>query len=77
MIKNKGLKCLVNSCDKPAFCKGYCTKHYQQIKFLGEIKEKAFLGIQGLCKNLNCGRLVFAKGFCQHCYQEQRRNHVE
>jgi hypothetical protein len=73
MIKNKGKKCSVNSCDKPAFCKGYCTKHYQQMTFSGKIKEKIFLGIPGLCKNLNCGQPVFAKGLCQRCYSQQRK----
>jgi hypothetical protein len=71
MIKNKGKSC--SGCSEPAFCKGYCTKHYQQIKFHGKIKEKeTHLTVSGFCKNLGCGKLVFAKGFCQNCYTKQR-----
>jgi len=72
MIKNKGKKCLVSNCNKEAFCKGYCSKHYQQIKFHGEIKEKTYLTVFSFCKNLSCGQPVFAKGLCQNCYLKQR-----
>jgi hypothetical protein len=73
MNKNKGKKCSVHECDKLAFCKGYCSKHYQQIKFHGKITEKeAALSISQFCKNLGCGQPVFVKGLCQNCYAKQR-----
>lgn len=30
-------KCLVDNCNNPIFCKGYCTKHYAQIQHHGKI----------------------------------------
>jgi hypothetical protein len=78
MIKNKGQKCLVSTCEKDAFCKGYCTKHYQQMKFKGKIQEKNInLAVEGYCKNLGCGNLVFAKGLCQNCYVHARKSEVQ
>jgi hypothetical protein len=74
MIKNKGNKCSVEKCDKQAYCLGYCTKHYQQMKLNGKIKEEQiFVAIQGFCKNLGCGGKVFAKGICQKCYRKERK----
>lgn len=74
MIKNKGKKCLVVGCQSNAFCKGYCSKHYQQIKFHGKIKEKEELYIDKFCKNLGCSKPVFAKGLCQNCYTKSRQH---
>jgi len=73
MTRNKDKICQVTNCNKPAFCKGYCSKHYQQIKFKGQIQQKSFLEIPGLCRNLGCGKPVFAKGLCQMCYVRQRK----
>lgn len=75
MIRNKGRKCLVFGCHKDAFCKGYCSKHYQQIKFNGKIKEDPCVTISEFCKNLGCGQKVFAKGLCQTCYTRSRVRH--
>ena len=72
MIKNKGQTCSIRDCSKPAFCKGYCSKHYQQIKFHGKIKDKVYLEVASFCKNLGCGKPVFSKGLCQSCYVKQR-----
>jgi len=75
MIKNKGKTCKVEKCSDPAFCKGYCTRHYQQIKLQGKIKqEQIYLMIPNICKNLGCGGKVFAKGECQKCYRRERKN---
>jgi hypothetical protein len=74
MIKNKGKICLVEKCGEPAFCKGYCTKHYQQIHLNGKLKkEQTYMCIPGLCKNIGCGGKVFAKGLCQKCYRRERK----
>ena len=72
--KNKDSICKVTNCGKSAFCKGYCTKHYQQIKHNGKIKEEICLIIPELCKNLGCGRKIFAKGVCQKCYRKERKS---
>jgi len=73
--KNKGKHCSVQGCDKPAFCKGLCTKHYQQIRLRGNVIEKDYVFIPGLCKILGCNKSVFAKGFCQtHYLKEHKKN---
>lgn len=70
---NKGNKCSVAQCDKDAFCKGLCSKHYQQMKFKGAIAKKNYVYIDGICMNVGCGRKVFAKGMCQRCYVASRK----
>jgi len=72
-MKNKGKKCSVVGCEQNAFCKGFCSKHYQQIKFHGKIQEKPHLILLEFCKNLGCGQKVFAKGLCQNCYTHSRQ----
>jgi hypothetical protein len=69
---NKGKVCLIQNCGKPAFCKQMCSKHYQQVKFNGKIKEKNHIILGDFCKNLSCGQPVFAKGLCQNHYVKQR-----
>jgi len=76
MIRNKGKKCSIYGCERQAFCKGYCSKHYQQIKFHGEVKKESAVVIPEFCKNLSCGKKVFAKGLCQTCYIKSRQHEV-
>lgn len=38
----QGTKCSVEGCDNPVFCKGYCAKHYAQIKHHGVITTTIF-----------------------------------
>jgi len=75
-MRNKGKTCSVVNCGDDAFCKGYCSKHYQQMKFKGEIKTVEHLVLSNYCKNLGCGKTVFAKGLCQTCYTRSRRHEV-
>jgi hypothetical protein len=77
LIQNKGKKCSVNGCNNEAFCKSYCSKHYQQLKFHGKVQEKPYIAIANFCKNLGCGKQVFAKGLCQICYTRSRKQEVE
>lgn len=77
MIKNKDKLCSIQGCSNKAFCKGYCSKHYQQIKFHGKIQEKEYLILSDFCKNLDCGGKVFAKGLCQACYTRSRLHEVK
>jgi hypothetical protein len=76
-MKNKNKKCLVTECENNAFCKGLCSKHYQQIKFNGKVKEKTYLTVSKFCKNLNCSKTIFAKGFCQSCYTKSRNKNLK
>lgn len=76
-VKNKYKKCTAPKCDRKAVCKGYCYKHYQQIRLRGKLIEKGFVSINGICKNLGCGRKIFAKGLCQRCYLKLRKERVK
>lgn len=69
-MKNKGKKCSVSGCFEDAFCKGLCTKHYQQLRRCGKIKKKEYLFIPGICRMIGCNRKVFAKDLCQTCYMK-------
>jgi len=73
-MKNKGKKCSANSCNNKAFCKGYCTKHYQQMYFKGKLKEEPnFVYVEGLCKIIGCGKQVLSKGLCQNHYLKEKQ----
>lgn len=74
--KNKNKKCLVSDCLEKSICKGYCSKHYQQIRLTGKILEKNYMYINGLCKNIGCGKNIFAKGFCQTCYLKDKKQNA-
>jgi hypothetical protein len=76
MLKKKN-KCSVVSCENTAICKGYCSKHYQQIKLSGKIKDDSFIYMEGMCKNLGCGKKIFAKGLCQTCYRNERQENAK
>ena len=71
-MKDKNKKCSVSNCTKEVFCKGFCTKHYQQMHFKGTIKQKDFVFINGICKIIGCGKKLFAKGYCQIHYLENK-----
>jgi len=73
-MKNKGLSCQASGCERNADCKGYCTKHYQQIKLRGKLLQKDYVFIVGTCKILGCGRRIFAKDLCQTHYLKDKKN---
>jgi len=75
MFKNKGKKCSIGKCCSLAFCKSYCTKHYQQMRLKGVLKQdQTYIHIPGFCKNIACTGDLFAKGLCQKCYRKERKN---
>ncbi len=39
-IERKGKKCKVENCNKPAFAKGLCNNHYQQLRRNGFVETK-------------------------------------
>lgn len=76
-VKNKNKNCEIKGCSNKAICKGFCSKHYQQIRLNGKIKEKEYMYINGLCKNISCGKIIFAKGLCQQCYLEEKKRNAK
>ena len=67
---NKGKKCKAGNCNREAVCKELCTKHYQQQKLRGNLIEKNYIFIDGICKMIGCGKPILAKGYCQFHYKE-------
>lgn len=72
-MKNKNKICKAKGCDREAVCKGYCPKHYQQIKLRGKLIEKNYLYVEGICKMIGCNGKILAKGLCQPHYLEDKK----
>lgn len=61
--------CTVDGCENPNYVKGYCVKHYQQVKKYGEVHEK----IKN-CKVEGCTNPHEAKGYCIKHYKQILRH---
>ena len=62
-------KCTVEGCDNKHHSKGYCQKHYNQMKYHGHIledKEKSSCQVEG------CSNRHYAKGYCLKHYTQIR-----
>lgn len=66
--------CTVDNCDRPAPYKLYCTKHYQQVKIHGRIKERPKM--HDWCTAPGCNSRANRKvaGLCEKHYMRLRRN---
>lgn len=71
--KNQNKPCSVSGCGKQAICKGYCSRHYQQIRLRGNIITKSGgMFVSGVCKILGCGKKTQAKDLCSAHYRQER-----
>lgn len=61
--------CNVDGCDNPFFGKGYCQKHYKQIRRNGHT---GVLG-RATCNVDGCDQPVVGKGLCRKHYTQKRR----
>jgi len=64
-------KCSVTGCEKPAFSKGYCRRHYKQIWRWGKIlpeKEVRQEVAEVKCSVAECGKQAYSKGCCRKHY---------
>ena len=60
--------CSVDGCEKPAFSKGYCRRHYKQIWRWGKIlpeKEERQKVTEVKCSVDECEQQAYAKGCCR------------
>ena len=58
-------KCKIEGCEDKSYCKGYCSKHYQQFKKYGE----GLLPVkQTICVVDGCNNKYSCKGYCQKHY---------
>ena len=70
-MRNRGESCKEPTCNKDAYCKGYCTKHYQQLRLKGKIVKKDYVFIGNFCKYIGCKDMVAAKGVCRNHYMKE------
>jgi hypothetical protein len=64
-------QCIVEGCDNKHLAKGYCSKHYMQIKRKGKIIPDKNVTIG--CIVEDCDNKHLAKGYCNKHYQQMRR----
>lgn len=73
-MKSKGT-CKV--CGTEAYAKGYCNKHYNQIRIHGrlrpDLERGSYSSEERECSVDGCYGVVVAKGLCMTHYQQQRR----
>ena len=68
--------CSVDGCEKPAFSKGYCRRHYKQIWRWGKIlpeKEERQKVTEVKCSVDECEQQAYAKGCCRRHYIQMWR----
>ena len=60
--------CSVDGCGRERFCKGYCSKHYQQVRAHGHVTEGWKTPLAGpedrVCDIQDCGRAHKGLGLC-------------
>lgn len=69
--------CRVKGCERAVYAKGYCNKHYTQIRAYGELRPDLervdYSKVAKECTEGECHGKVVAKGLCMTHYQQQRR----
>jgi HNH endonuclease len=69
------MKCGVQTCDRMAEKKGYCSTHYERLRRYGDLREdQPIRAIDGSrnCMIEGCNRPYMAKGLCNSHYQRDR-----
>lgn len=62
------MKCLVDGCERSAYCRGYCQRHYQQLRLSGKLERKTFANKGLTCKVDGCKRAAKIQGMCKKHY---------
>ena len=69
--------CSADACQRPTKSRGYCGRHYQQIRRHGRLPpEREYLcgSLTSECKVSGCANTWVAKGYCHRHYQQIRRH---
>ncbi len=67
--------CKVEDCSKTAYCKGYCTKHYQRFKRYGS--PLLPVRMKKICKVDGCTAVAKCNGYCvRHDVQMKRYGEI-
>lgn len=71
--REKG-KCCVDGCDRIEYCKGYCERHYTQIKRYGKITRVEDDWGKGECIVEGCVNKHCSNGYCRKHYMQTLRH---
>lgn len=71
-----GRKCSVEGCNREHRAKGYCQKHYSQVRYYGYIRN-IIIRDKRTCSIKECEREAIAKGLCnKHYLQIKERGRI-
>lgn len=66
--------CQSPNCERPARTKGYCPRHYQQVRKYGRLTPEREIGRNpSICIVEGCSNKVAARGYCSKHYAQIRR----
>lgn len=65
-------KCSVDWCKNNSKCKGFCQKHYDQMRLYGKVKPDVVKST--ICSFPGCGRKLCAKGLCNTHWAQMSRH---
>lgn len=63
-MKKKSRTCSVEGCNLEHYSKGYCRKHYDNLRFYGTVKGSSIIRYGPICSVPDCGKSEYAKGYC-------------
>lgn len=66
--------CKVDGCNDKYYAKGYCSKHYQQIKRYGSISSDGRRKSNKTCSVEGCDGKHHAHGYCRRHYEQIKRH---
>lgn len=68
-------ECLVGGCPDKPFTRGYCVRHYYQMRTLGKISHVApkITMKNRVCSDENCTANAVSKGLCRRHYDLARK----
>ena len=65
--------CSVSGCGGRYLARGFCIKHYYQVKRHGEVRSGAPSSVRRHCKEEGCGGSSYALGYCSRHYRQNWR----
>ena len=75
------MRCKEEPCDRPAFCRGWCQRHYRRLLTYGDPKIGRDLDEEWSdellvrvplppCRTEGCNNPPILRGYCYECYSE-------